>query len=413
MVIKSFMASFYRYFHALRTVFFLLVFMAAPAHANSIFTIENVTVDVKAENALKAREKAFEQAQVKAFEELAARMLSETELQSFQTPPLLNISSMIQDYEVSDEKLSSKRYIGTYKVRFKDQAVKRHFAKSGAVYTDIASKPILILPFLETDQGSMLWSHQNGWMKAWAATPKLGSGLVPLVLPLGDLNDVSDIGDNEALTYTRRNLRAMVERYNASEAVIAIARPEGTGLSIQLYRTDRERPEYVHQILERALPGQGADGLYGRAVQSVKAALSQDWKKKTVVEPQQGGSIQVRVTFNSLQEWSNIQNTLSRVYGIGDVALQALSPKEAYLKLSYDGNFERLKVALQQSNLYLSQPRYQPASGNFNADYSQGLLGTQGSAQAVYDLTIGQAGRSYNGYGQRPSTSPSSYQTRF
>ncbi|MEM7650864.1 MAG: DUF2066 domain-containing protein [Pseudomonadota bacterium] len=401
--------------------------LANHAHAqNALFTIDNVTVDVTAENALKAREQAFEQAQVKAFQELSARMLSEQQLQSFQTPELLNISAMIKDYEVSDEKLSSKRYIGTYKIRFQDRAVKRYFAQSGAEYTDIASQPILILPFLETDQGPVLWSYQNEWMQAWARSPKLGSGLVPIVLPLGDLTDVSDIGDDEALTHSKRSLDRMVSRYDASEAVIAIARPEGTGLSIQLYRTDRAQPEYVHQILERALPGQDTQGLYDRAVQSAKAALRQDWKKKTVVEPEQRGSIQVRVSFNSLQEWSNLQRSLSRVYGIADTKLLALSPREAYLELLYDGNLERLKLALQQGGLYLGAPRFQQAStAGLNADYSQGLLGTNGGAKAVYELSATRPVNSGNAsqadtYGyqppsQRPASSrtPSQYQTRF
>ena len=390
----------YKAFHTFRIALtvFALVFSAIFMHgsvvfaASPLFTVEKVTVDVSAENALQARQMAFEEAQKIAFEELSARMLSENQQRAFQDLPVSTISSLIQDYEVSNEKLSSKRYIGTYKFRFKDQAVKRYFSSSGARYTDVTSKPILILPFLETPQGTRLW-HNNAWMQAWASVDNLSSGLVPLIIPLGDLEDVSDIGDDEPLTYRKRNLQAMVARYRASEAVIAIARAEGTGLSIQLYRTDRARPEYVHQILERALPRQSEAQIYERAVQSVKSALRQDWKEKTVVDTRRQGTIQVRVTFSSLQEWTELQRSLSRVYGVSSVELKALSPKEAYLELGYDGDLERLKLALEQADLYLSAPqaRGHNNSAAFNADYSQGLLGGYGFRNTrppptIYDL---------------------------
>lgn len=412
----------YKAFQTLRTAPILLMgalavcfytLMVGPAMAqsgNPLFTIENVKVDVSAENALKAREQAFEQAQLKAFKELASRMLPDT--QSVETPPLMAISTMIQDYEVSDEKLSSKRYIGTYKFRFKDRSVKRYFSGQGAEYTDVASQPILVLPFLETANGTILWSHQNAWMKAWASAPNLSSGLVPIVVPLGDLSDVSDIGDDAVLTYNRRSLQNMVARYRSSEAVIAIARAEGTGLSVQIYRTDRSQPEYVHQILERALPNQTQDQLYARAAQSVKAALSKDWKKKTVVDTRQQGSITVHVTFSSLQEWSNIQRSLKRVYGISNMQLQALSPKDAYLELTYEGTFDRLKLSLEQASLFLSpQPANVGASANYNADYSQGMLGSYGAQQqaTTYELYTRKAGSVV----QPQRTMPERYQTRF
>ncbi|HOO82778.1 MAG TPA: DUF2066 domain-containing protein [Alphaproteobacteria bacterium] len=378
----------------LGTCFFMLLTVPSTAQAfvESLFAVDNVTVDITAENALKAREQAFEEAQVKAFDILAARMLSENELKTFERPPVMSISTMIKDYEVSNEKLSSKRYIGTYKFRFEDRSVKRYFSGQGAQYTDVVSKPVLILPFLETGQGTILWSYQNVWMQAWSTVPDLSSGLVPLVVPLGDLGDVSDIGDDEALTYSRRALDNMLRRYDASEAVIAIAKAEGTALNVQLYRTDRTQPEYVHQIFERALPGQDPNQIYIRAVQSVKQVLRSDWKKKTVVDARQHGTIEARVSFASLQEWSDLQRRLQRVNGVSNIALKALSLKEACVEITFDGTIERLKLALEQADLYLNERRMQNNTGSMNTDYSQGmhggfLDGNDKKVQTVYELT--------------------------
>ncbi len=365
--------------------------------ANSLFTVENVAVDVTAANAIEARQQAFEEAQLMAFGELTKRMLSAPQLSDYANLPVQTISSLVQDYEVKDEKLSAKRYIGTYTFRFRDTAVKRYFSQSGQQYTDVPSRPTLILPFLETANGTELWDN-NPWMTAWASNPNLASGLVPLVVPLGDVSDVSDIGEDEALNYSPRNLRTMVNRYAASEAVIAIARPEGTGLNIQLYRTDRARPEYVHQIMARAVPNQSEAQLYASAVAKVKDALRQDWKQKTVVDTTQASStIQAHVSFSSLQEWAGFQRSLSRTPSVKNVSLKALSPRDAYIAIEYEGSLDRLRLALQQSDLVLEAPRVQNASssGGLNADYSQGLLdgyfGKKGASGATYELRSGRS----------------------
>ncbi len=367
--------------------------------ANSLFTVEDVKVDVTAANAIEARQQAFEQAQTQAFEELTKRMLSNPQMSDYANLPVQTISSLVQDYEVKDEKLSAKRYIGTYTFRFRDQAVKRYFSNQGKQYTDVPSRPILILPFLETSRGPKLWDN-NPWMDAWASNPNLAGGLVPLVVPLGDVSDVSDIGEDEALTYTPRNLRSLVERYGASEAVIAIAKPEGTGLNIQLYRTDRARPEYVHQTMARAVANQSESQLYASGVNKVKEALRQDWKKKTVVDStQSASSIQAHVSFGSLQEWAGFQRNLQRARGVRNIQLKALSPRDAYIALEFEGTLERLRIALQQVDLVLEQPRVQNAASQqgLNADYSQGMLdgyyASNSSGNVIYELRSARAVR--------------------
>ena len=61
----------------------------------ALFTVEGVQADVTAVNAIAAREKAFQEAQSKAFTELAQRMISGAELASFTPPQGLALSAMI------------------------------------------------------------------------------------------------------------------------------------------------------------------------------------------------------------------------------------------------------------------------------------------------------------------------------
>jgi hypothetical protein len=375
------MALLYKHFNPARTVFYaflacFFIAQAASAQESDLFTVENVKVDVTAASAMAARDQAFAAAQVQAFEMLAARMLPETEMTAFKAPDLGVISPMIQDYEITQEKLSSVRYVGTYTFRFKDAAVRKYFAVTGIPFTDISSKPVLMLPFFEQGGRALIWSPYNAWMQAWNRS-STNTGLVPVVVPIGELEDVRDLSDDQALNYSPSGLRNMLTRYDAVEAVVAVAVPDENlaklqsdqvtasgGLTIHVYRTDQGSPQLVQQIDVQPRSGQTRGSLFDDAVRKVHSALQSDWKTRTLVQPvpQQFSQnvIKARVIFNNMQEWAEIRKALSRVSAVSDMTLRSLSPKSAYIDLSYQGPLDRLTLALQQMDLMLTAPQIQP-----------------------------------------------------
>lgn len=411
------MALFYKQFLSPRTAFWLvfsvfclaLALSTSPAQAdNNVFTVSGVKVDVTAKDALKARDKAFEKAQTEAFKVLATRVLPESEAKSMKTPVLAVISNLIKDYEVTNEQLSAVRYVGTYTFRFSESEVKRYFTGHGSSYTDVGSRPVLAIPFLQTaNDGALLWSPYNIWLAAWNRASNL-TGLVPVVVPLGDLEDVRNISDGEALHYERRNLYSMLGRYDAKEAVIIIAEPDydlaaaktdedtASGrLRVQIYRTDRSTPELVQQsdILTRGAETRAS--FYDRAVREVFASLQKDWKKKTIVHSQVMNKLSVRVHIASLQQWAETQRVLKSVNGIERVALQSLSPKFARVDLFYQGSIDRLRLALEQANMSLETPganaRAQQDQSNPLNRYSLDRFlsgGYNAADEGVYDLYL-------------------------
>ena len=304
--------------------FALITLTSVPSQASDpIFTVEDVKVDVTAENAISAREKAFEEAQVKAFTELTTRMLPDTDLATTKIPNANIIATMIKDFELTNEQLSSVRYLGTYTFRFKDRDVRRYFAQKGATISDVSSKKLLILPFVSRDTRTSIWAPGNPWMQAWNRVPSL-SGLVPLEVPLGDLDDVRDITDSNAFNYEPNRLQNMLRRYDSQEAVIIIATPneelnriidplavaKGT-LSIEIFRTDRGQPELVQQVSITADGAMTRQQLYDRAVTNVRSALQKDWKSRTAVPPTPATNIvRAIVPIDSLGDWMNIQSAL-------------------------------------------------------------------------------------------------------
>ncbi len=365
------MAIFYKPFPVIGIVLcaVFLLFAKTSYSAQSLFVIEDLEIDITASSALDAKEQAFAQAQREAFNILVQRMLTNEEILQLPESDLNIISSLIKDFEVTKEKLSHVRYVGTYTIRFKEKGIRQYFIQQGFGFSDIRSRPILILPLYRRGMETVLWSYDNEWLKAWNRTGNL-EGLVPIVVPMGDLDDVKDIGDDDALTYNEKSMSNMLKRYEAGETVIVIAAPDSNfelmglqdpsatkGLSIQIYRTDRNGPEFVQELSVYAKDGQSRSEVFDEAVYSVSKALQRNWKTKARVSLEQDNQINAHIPIKSLKEWADTQKALKSITVISELVVKSLSPKGALIDIKFQGSDSRLRSALRQANITLNAPR--------------------------------------------------------
>jgi len=359
------------------------------------FTVEDINVDVTAENAAKAREEAFAKAQYRAFKQLTNRLLSKAQAETFVMPDVPTISTFIQDFEVTNEQLSTVRYVGTYTFRFKDEDVRRFLNMQNVSFTDVSSKPILVLPFYQTGASTILWGDNNLWLDAWSRH-KTYQGLVPTMVPMGDLQDVNTLEESRPLTYDSEKIQAMVERYGAREALIVIASPkdaetldDGTlvpgSLEISIYQALGMTPRFLRSITVRKTPeDSNAEAIFDKGVQRVRDVFLEQWKSQTVVNPSfSGNSLKARVRFSSMQEWIETQSALERVQGVTDMKLLSLTPRMAELEINFKGSESRLRLALSQADMTLSKPQ---------ENFSNPQFQNNGIDMVFYDLYLDKYG---------------------
>ena len=118
-------------FHSIFLFMYFVMAIAAvevgvsTAHAQNVYTVENVKVDISADSPLTAREQAFSQGQHVAFAALA-KSLGKPDAGQNIDPAML--STLIKDFEIVDEKLAPNRYAVTYIFRFKRNESDRYFS---------------------------------------------------------------------------------------------------------------------------------------------------------------------------------------------------------------------------------------------------------------------------------------------
>lgn len=200
----------------------------APARAD-IWTVENIPVDASAESAIQAREMAQNQGRLKAFETVLKRI---TLPQDWDRLPVLSPQELL-DYEVSfqvnDEQRSNRRFLAKMTYSFFGPDVEGLLQRSGIPFTTAQAKPVLLLPVWQNDDGVFLWGEEaNPWLQEFLSRD-FSNELVPILLPLGDLLDVSTLTPDAALEADWAAVAPLADRYDLDQVAVAVATPDGEG----------------------------------------------------------------------------------------------------------------------------------------------------------------------------------------
>lgn len=411
---------------------------AAPAENPEVFTVHNVEVDVTAGTAAAARDRAIHQAQREAFGRLFARLTLQADAGRLPVLGDDGIDRLVDAFEVEDERASAVRYVGRFTIRFRPQAVRELMLSNGIRYAEVPSKPVLILPVDQTTGSPVLWQQETVWRQVWEQLEP-PTGLVPILVPYGELQDVSDIGAEQALAGDQDALRRIADRYGAGAVAVAQAgldgtlapptattadpgqpvagppaapdtaltpqeqtsreeipdRPRGLAALVTLHRFDGAAPEVFFiempappapppepgvpppdgaaqppvAAAEGAAPATPADGLppgvadlMPRAVAKIVAHLEQSWIAANLLETGRQSRLTAGVSFSGPEEWAATRRRLAAVPIVTGVRLVSLSRSGAVIDITYLGDPARLRTALAQQDLVLTESDAAPAS---------------------------------------------------
>lgn len=333
-----------------------------PDQGENVYTVSNIAVDVTADSASTAREEAFENARRKAFRELLDRLVGDNLPERFSMPEAGTIGSFVKNYGIDNEQVSKVRYKGEYSFTFNKEDVRAFLSERGIAYSETRGTPLLVLPFFQQGTQLNLWRGYNPWLDIWSESDVL-EGLLPLEIPIGDLRDIRKINGDNALTYNPDKLQSMLERYDASEAVLLIAAfnegppprgmdaPAYTPLTIYIYRTDNDAPQFVRSLYVRPDTGGTLRDLLRRGMKEVASFLRKDWKQQTAVQPGQREKIEAVVRFGGLDEWLDMKKRLRGLGGVDALEIRELSADRARLALGYRGTMRQFGRTLRRDGL--------------------------------------------------------------
>jgi len=351
----------------------LAVLAAAPAQAQLVdaYAARAVPVDATAETAAAARVKAIAEAQRRGLRLVFERLVL---AEDWPRLPRLNdraIEPLVLGIEVDKERTSAVRYLAELTIRFKAAEMRELLRQAGVRFAETMSRPVVVLPVLiaakGTEQTAILWSEENPWRLAWADQPT-GLGLVPLIVPIGDLSDADLIDAEAALAGDQAKLGLIAQRYRAAEAIVAVlkrtedARGRNLVLQPSLARyalggaaAEGTAPEAFPEARPVTVPATAnLDERLAAIARDQGRAIEEQWKRAHVLRFGQEQLLGMSLPLSSLQDLVEARRRLSDVSGVRRVEVTAITRKRARLSVAYAGDPEQLRQAAAQKDLVLA-----------------------------------------------------------
>jgi hypothetical protein len=182
--------------------------IAAVAATRDI-QVSGIEVDVHADSGTAAREKAWVEAQAKAWEKLEGPDLPDS-----------RIAGLVSAIVVERERLGPKRYVATLGVIFDRQRASAYLGEDGM---GARSAPMLVMPVTVSGGTQIMFEQRNPWQRAWAEF-QAGQSQVNYVRPQGSG------GESLLLTFGQTTRRSRVwwsnilDEFGEADVLTPIAR---------------------------------------------------------------------------------------------------------------------------------------------------------------------------------------------
>lgn len=341
-----------------------LALVARPALVRAetraeIFTV-SVPVDATAASAQAARDAARADGERKAYAALLDRLTLARDRSRLPPPTDTTLNQVIQGFEVANERRSTVRYLANYSYHFRPDAVEQLLRAHGVPFAETASKPVVVLPVLKNPTArATLWDDPNPWRDAWAKAPP-PQGLVPMTVPLGEVEDVTAIDADTADAGDDAHLQAISANYSHDDVLVtrATIKSAGSGESVDV-STTRFVPgspggEQSWIASYAANPGEKDQDLLARAVAGTVAQVEDAWKQANILDYNQSATLTVNVPVADISGWVAVRQRLAATAAVQRTDLISLNRQGARIALHYVGTADQLRIALAQNNLTLS-----------------------------------------------------------
>ena len=359
---------------------------AAGSSFSSAFVVADLPVDATGKSGVAARDAARDAGEKQALQLLLQRL---TAPQDWPRLPVLSgedVTDLVLDFEVESEHVSASHYLGRYTFRFDPKGIRNLLQLANIPFTELVSKSVVVVPVYQNSNETHLWDDPNPWRDAWnkAHGP---AGLVPWIVPVGDLSDVQSVDVPDVQHPVPDKLAGLSQRYGGGDVAVVSATEQDTPPPAGSH--PGTNPAATLQITVTRYGAAGADsettsvtggkpdaGFYLSGVLAGERLLEDLWKKLSLPgEAPQGAAgatattgpggfgylavpgnkqeIDVLVPVAALGDWIKMRDKIGQVSGVLGTRIEVLTKDSVLVRLTLSQEPETLALAFAQQDLAL------------------------------------------------------------
>ena len=264
--------------------------------------------------------------------------------------PKADGANFVRDFAIEQERSSAKRYLATLTVSFNPNAVRKLLRDTGLTFTETRARAVVVLPVLKTQTGLSLWEDSNSWRAAWIGLN--GGGLVPLVVPPGDVADIQTISAEQAVAADTERLTTEGSRWHSGDVLVVVATLSGNNRRLDVLLMGLPgTPKPFESMAYDLQPGETAEQMMARAARDMARALDAGYKQTAMLQFDKSEALSTIVPLSSLDEWLAVRERLGRIPQVRSYEVVSLSRAEAAMILHLAGDPEKARMAMADAGL--------------------------------------------------------------
>lgn len=212
----------------------LCIFMwgEEAAAQNEVFVMMDVPLYAESNNLFNAKTEAIDIGITESFKNLVRRVALTSQHWKIANIKADSIMSAVKDVTLKNERKTAFTYRGVADITFDERIVKGILSRAGFQYLTMYSPVQLVIPVLYKGGKFIIWEDEE-WMSAWGNMPNT-FGLLRLSYLMGDLSDEMMLDPKLATTAKLPYFKAVMQKYNATEVIIAVGSYSGNKFNISL-----------------------------------------------------------------------------------------------------------------------------------------------------------------------------------
>lgn len=373
-------------------VFGVVGYMWAMPVVAGLYDVSNIRVDVEAENAVVAKDKALTDVVVQSFPKLIKKIvLDENFVVQIDMPTLdlkstdeavdvaehkrleapdngvvitpKEISALVSGVSVENEKNTPVRYMADVTVHFKPKAVKTYLTERQVSFLDKEPPKMVIVPVFRENENVMVFDEQSPLFSSLKQLPP-ETDLHTFIVPVGDDIDRAAITPDVLSGTSYATLDTLRSKYRAKMVLVV----------------NIEKTNNVYTVKTIGYPSNPAAGsdiafaVSSRAT-NIPAVMTHIMKKTADYLVRQlkvyhlnhasaGGKILAIFNVSSLSEWNAVEKRLKAFNFVDKTEVKALYKKQVFIQLTFSENTQNAldKMANagfvlipQSNNIYIWQ----------------------------------------------------------
>ena len=321
------------------TILFLSSFSESFSDEN-VFIVDNVKVEGSIDlNFL--RENYINKAFLESFKVLITKILLSKDINSLNSIKLNKIRSLINSFQILEEKYQNNIYKATFKIFYNDIKVKKLLREKNISFSQPKDITVLFFPMLFSNN-EIINFKDNYFYNEWTDV-EIENESINFVLPLEDLDDISKIKEMKNRT---EELKAdyFVNKYDVKNYVFAIMDYEKTELSIHI-KTNFEG-NIKNKNISYELSSLNNKTQLKFILKNLKLQILELWKEANIVNLLMPLTIKIKFKHKNLLNLKKIKNDLYNINIIDHYVLEEFNINNSFFKIYYYGNPKRLQTEL-------------------------------------------------------------------